>query len=450
VSIRLRLIIWHCAVFAIGVISFALVVWFGTRAVLRDQIDTGLILQANGLQQFLQRETLGPGEAAAVEEIREFSTGLPEGTGVQLFNRDGKLLYSQPAIKLAAILEQPATLIHQGNPFRAFGQPVTVFGQEYRFTLWRSLKDSEEALDDLRLVLVALVPAFILLSFGGGWFLGIRALQPVDEITETAKKISLQNLSGSLPVPRHRDELQRLCLAWNEMLHRLYKSANQLQQFTADASHELRTPVALIRATAELTLRQERSPDDYRHALRKVQTESEELTHIIEDLLELSRAESSQSGFFFEPLRVQDLVLTIRPAVENMATKNGVDFDVHVPSEELRVPGDRGALRRMLLALLDNAIKFTPSPGRVELRAARIEHQVVLEIRDTGIGISEQDLPRIFDRFYQADNSRSGRGVGLGLSIVQRIVKAHHGEITIESQPGQGSIVRVFLPLNHT
>lgn len=449
-SIRLRLIIWHCAVFAIGVISFALVVWFGTRAVLRDQIDTGLILQANGLQQFLQRETLGPGEAAAVEEIREFSTGLPEGTGVQLFNRDGKLLYSQPAIKLAAILEQPATLIHQGNPFRAFGQPVTVFGQEYRFTLWRSLKDSEEALDDLRLVLVALVPAFILLSFGGGWFLGIRALQPVDEITETAKKISLQNLSGSLPVPRHRDELQRLCLAWNEMLHRLYKSANQLQQFTADASHELRTPVALIRATAELTLRQERSPDDYRHALRKVQTESEELTHIIEDLLELSRAESSQSGFFFEPLRVQDLVLTIRPAVENMATKNGVDFDVHVPSEELRVPGDRGALRRMLLALLDNAIKFTPSPGRVELRAARIEHQVVLEIRDTGIGISEQDLPRIFDRFYQADNSRSGRGVGLGLSIVQRIVKAHHGEITIESQPGQGSIVRVFLPLNHT
>jgi len=444
------LIIWHCAVFAIGVISFALVVWFGTRAVLRDQIDTGLILQANGLQQFLQRETLGPGEAAAVEEIREFSTGLPEGTGVQLFNRDGKLLYSQPAIKLAAILEQPATLIHQGNPFRAFGQPVTVFGQEYRFTLWRSLKDSEEALDDLRLVLVALVPAFILLSFGGGWFLGIRALQPVDEITETAKKISLQNLSGSLPVPRHRDELQRLCLAWNEMLHRLYKSANQLQQFTADASHELRTPVALIRATAELTLRQERSPDDYRHALRKVQTESEELTHIIEDLLELSRAESSQSGFFFEPLRVQDLVLTIRPAVENMATKNGVDFDVHVPSEELRVPGDRGALRRMLLALLDNAIKFTPSPGRVELRAARIEHQVVLEIRDTGIGISEQDLPRIFDRFYQADNSRSGRGVGLGLSIVQRIVKAHHGEITIESQPGQGSIVRVFLPLNHT
>jgi signal transduction histidine kinase len=447
VSIRLRLIIWYSVVFTIGLTAFALVVWFGTHATLQDHIDTGLILQAGGLDEFLRRETHGPGEAAAIEEIREFSTGLPEGNGVQLFTHDGRLLFSQPPTTLATMPAQPATLIYQGNPIRALGQPVTIFGHEYRFTLWRSLKDSEAALDDLRLVLMTLVPAFILLSFGGGWFLGNRALRPVDEITKIARKISLQNLSGSLPVPRHRDELQRLCMAWNEMLHRLNTSAQQLQQFTADASHELRTPVALIRATAELALRQDRPPDHYRNALREIQRESEELTCSIESLLELARADSGQFGFSFATLTVQDLVMGIRTQVENLAMQTNIEFVVHLPSEELSVLGDRGALRRLLLALLENAIKFTRSPGRVELTAARVEQQVLLEIRDTGIGISAHDLPRIFNRFFQADGSRSGSGVGLGLSIAQWIVKAHNGQIEVESQSGQGSIFRVLIPL---
>jgi signal transduction histidine kinase len=251
-------------------------------------------------------------------------------------------------------------------------------------------------------------------------------------------------------VPRHSDELQRLCVAWNEMLQRLHASVQQLQQFTADASHELRTPVALIRATAEVTLRQDRSPDAYRNALQRIQDESEELTRSIEELLELARSDSGHSGLSLEPLTVQDLVLGIRFQIETIAANNNIDFVVDLPSEELTVLGDRGALRRMLLALLENAVKFTTTPGRVELRATQLGSQVVLEVRDTGIGIAAPDLPRVFDRFYQADSSRSGRGVGLGLSIAQWVIKAHHGQIAVESRLGHGSIFRVSLPMDQT
>jgi two-component system heavy metal sensor histidine kinase CusS len=446
VSIRLRLILWYSLVFAAGLTAFAVVVWVGTREVLRNDIDTWLTRQADGLEQFLHDETVGKGEAAVMEETREFSSGLPKGSGVQLFSRDGRLLLSKPEVTIGGFPERPETFIDNQATLRALTRRVTIEGDEFRIALWRSLEESEQALADLRLVLIAMMPAFLLLSVAGGWFLSRRALQPVDDITAAARKISLQNLSGALPVPSHKDELRRLCEAWNEMLGRLQASAQQLRQFTADASHELRTPVALIRATAELTLRQERSAPEYRDALKRVQQETEELTYVIESLMELARADAGQSRFAFGPVDIRDLVSEVRPQVEPITTQNNLDLEVRLPRERLSVIGDRGALRRLLLVLLDNAIKFTQAPGRVEVRAASSANEVVLEVEDTGIGISQQDLPRIFDRFYQADSSRSGRGVGLGLSIAQWIVQSHHGRIEVRSSPGQGSLFRVFLP----
>ena len=445
-SIRLRLIFWYSSVFAVGFTAFAVIVWIGTREVLRNDLDVWLTRQANGLDHFLQMETHGKGEAAVVEETREFSSGLPEGSGVQLFSHDGKLLFSKPEATLSGFPEQPITVIDDQARLRALTRRITLEGEDFRFAMWRSIVESERALSDLRAVLMAMTPVFFLLSVAGGWFLSRRALRPVDDITAAARNISLQNLSASLPVPPHRDELQRLCEAWNEMLRRLESSTTQLRQFTADASHELRTPVALIRATAELTLRHDRSSEEYRAALQSIRQGTQELTRIIEDLMELARADAGWSRLTLAPLDIGEIVREVCPQIEPMTAQSHLDLAIQLPPEQLTVVGDRGALRRLLLALLDNAVKFTCAPGRIELRARKAENLVVLEVEDTGIGISNKDLPRVFDRFYQADPSRSGNGVGLGLSIAQWIVECHSGRIEVHSAQGKGSIFRVSFP----
>jgi signal transduction histidine kinase len=246
---------------------------------------------------------------------------------------------------------------------------------------------------------MALVPAFVVLSLGGGWVLSRRALRPVDELTEAARRISLENLSASLPVPPHRDELQRLCEAWNEMLRRLDTSTQQLKQVMADASHELRSPVALIRTTAELALRRDRPATEYREALQKIQTEAEEITQVIENLSELARADSGQLAFSFSRLDVRDILQEVRPHIEPLTAQQRINLQLQVPEEELPVRGDRSALKRVLLVLIDNAIKFTSALGRVAVRGRIAADEIVVEVEDTGVGISNHGLPHIFDLF---------------------------------------------------
>lgn len=445
-SIRIRLIIWHSTVFAVSLIGFALVVWLGTRAAVSNDIDTWLRFQADGLARFIKEETHGTSEVAVIEEAREFSSGLPKGSGIQLFDQNGRLLLSKPDAVLGLVGKQPATFVADESRLRAMSGGVTIGSQDYQFTLWRSLDSTEAALGDLRLVLILMVPAFLVVSVVGGWLLSRRALRPIDEVTEAARRISLQDLSSSLPVPRHGDELQRLCEAWNEMLRRLDDSARQLRQFTADASHELRTPVALIRTTAELTLRKERTPEQYQEALRGIQKDAEKLTELVRNLMDLARADAGQSRFSLDRLDLRELVYEIRSQAESITSQNNLNLAVHLPQNELPVIGDRAALRRLLLVLLENAIKFTPAPGKVSMRAEDIAGEVVLEVEDTGVGIPPEHLPRIFDRFYQADESRAGAGMGLGLSIAQWIVQGHNGRIEVQSRVGSGSVFRVFFP----
>jgi signal transduction histidine kinase len=445
-SIRLRLLIWHSAVFAAGLAGFAMVVWFGTRAAILDHIDVGLVRQADGLELFLEKETHGSGLAAVVEETREFSSGLPLGSGVQLFDSDGALAYAKPAVSMGLAFPEPATLLVNARQVRALTRDLTVRGDRYTYSLWRSLDDTESALTDLQHVLLMLVPAFLVASIAGGWLLSRRALRPVDDLTAAARHISLSNLSTTLPVPRQADELQRLAQAWNEMLSRLDDAARKLRQFTADASHELRTPVALIRTTAELALRQKRAPEEYEASLQRIQEESQELTTVLEGLMELARADAGTTRFALVPLDLGTLLLEMQPQVEPMISGAGLTLSLHTPPHELPVCGDRSALRRLVLLLLENAVKFTAAPGRVSLRAVRTAENVTLEVEDTGIGIAQSELPRIFDRFYQVEDARSGKGAGLGLSIAQWIVEGHQGRIDVVSTPGAGSTFRVSLP----
>ncbi len=439
--------LWYSGSFAAALALFAGMVWMGARHALNADVDLWLNGQAEGLARFLALEPLSPDAEAVAEEAREFSTALPAGSGLQLIENGGRLLLSRPHARapIAHSVGAVEAATWNGTPIRSAARETVIGGRRYVLVLWRSTQESDAVLRRLAGILLALAPALLLLSAGGGWWLSRRALAPVDEMTAAARRVSLDDLGARLPVPPHGDELSRLGQAWNEMLDRLEHSAGRLRQFTADASHELRTPLAVMRTTAELALRHERTPEEYREALAGVRLGTEEMTRMIENLLELARADAGQLPVSRTKQDLSAVVDEAAAHVRPLAEQKAIRIESSSQGQ-LAVSGDRGLLRRLLLIVLDNALKFTPRQGRIAIRAFREGPACVVEVADNGCGIAPQDLPRIFDRFYQADAARSGGGSGLGLAIAQWIVLSHRGTIQAESEPGQGTRVRIALP----
>ena len=291
----------------------------------------------------------------------------------------------------------------------------------------------------------------LILASAGGYWMSRRALAPVDKITRTAMEIEVQNLSKRLPITGTGDELDHLSSTLNAMLARLEDSFRRITQFTADASHELRTPVAIIRTTAEVARRRPRTEKEYAEALDRILAESERTTTLVEDLMNLARADEAGEETVAEPVRLDDVVRTACADAGQMAVDGGLTL-IHGEVDDCTVFGDSAAIRRLLIVLLDNAIKYARPAGGiwVDLRLCRWRDRaaVRLEVRDNGIGIGAEDLPHVFERFYRASKDRSRRidGVGLGLSIAKSIVERHRGQIEMESEAGKGSTVRVFLP----
>jgi signal transduction histidine kinase len=284
----------------------------------------------------------------------------------------------------------------------------------------------------------------LIISAFSGYYLAARALSPIDRITQTAQRISAEDLSARLNPQKTDDEVGRLAATFDNMLARLENAFRRERQFTADASHELRTPMAATQAILGVTLEKDRTPQEYRQALRDISEETDRLQGLVENLLFLARGDQRNPAPF-ELIDFSHLLLdtteTLRPLVE----AKGLRFDVSVP-EEITLIGNTDGLIRLFINLLDNAIKFT-SHGEIRLLAWKGEEFVRIKVSDTGSGIPDQDLPNIFDRFYRVDTSRSTQGSGLGLSIAQEIVHQHAGELTVTSRVGQGTDFTVCLPI---
>jgi len=312
--------------------------------------------------------------------------------------------------------------------------------------LW--LFDRDDIFGRHRVVLL-LSPLLLVLASGGGYWLSRRALAPVDQITQAAQDINSNNLAKRLDVPQSGDELQRLSQTLNSMLERLEASFKRITQFTADASHELRTPLALMRTTTEVSLRTSQTVVDYREAQQEVLAELEKTSSLVEKLMLLARADAGVETLEHTPLNLAE---SLRDACKDgkvLAAAKQLTFTEDIESQELFVEGDSYALHRLFLILIDNAVKYTPSGGSITVGLKRSGGSAVAEFRDTGIGISADDLPSIFERFYRADKARSREfgGVGLGLSIARWVAEAHRGSIEVQSTPGTGSAFSVRLPL---
>lgn len=451
--IRVRLTAWYFVVLGVILSLFGLIAYFAMRASIHRTVDEELRTRMEGVRRLIDR-TAKYGTEDLQRELREHSV-LAEGALLQVSDQQGNWLYRSASLsryevpRIQETTAEPSTMVFKSVPLRVLNASVNVDNQSYLVQVAAELDDFYDALHRFGALLLVSIPIFLLCATAGGYWLSRRALAPVDQITQTARSISVQNLSSRLVVPKTRDELQRLSETLNGMLERLEAAFKKITQFTADASHELRTPVALMRTRAELSLRKPRSAEEYRDALAQVHSELEKTSSLVEKLMLLARADYGAETLQLAPTNLAEIVRDACGQGATLAEAKKIDFYRNIPKEPVWVEADPHALGRLFLILIDNAVKYTPSGGRVEVAVKGEGRSALGEVRDTGIGIAEEDLPHVFERFYRADKARSREsgGVGLGLSIGRWIAEAHAGTIEVQSSLGHGSVFQVRLPV---
>jgi heavy metal sensor kinase len=335
-------------------------------------------------------------------------------------------------------------------PVRVLTQPVREAGRVTSLVqVGMSLETVAMTRRRFLLVMATVLPLALLFAGGGGWLLARRALRPVDRMTEATRRISAEHLSERLETTGSDDELDRLAVTLNDMLGRLDAAFRQVRQFSADASHELQTPLTILKGEIEVALRAPRSPEEYQRVLVSALEESERIARLVEGLLLLSRADAGVLRMDRQPVDLAELIADVSEYMRPLAEAHGVAMELKSVLP-ITIQGDRAHLRRLLLNLVDNGIKYTPAGGSVSLTLQRDAAWAVLRIADTGIGLEPEELEQVFQRFYRAPAAveQGKEGSGLGLCIARSIAEAHGGHIQVESSPGQGSAFTVFLPLD--
>ncbi len=452
VSIRMRLTTWYSAILLLGLVGFGVGMSVALEHRLLKGVDEVLEARIAGTHTTLELEgNLTPEQLRL--ELSEFARETAEGDLIQLRDDRGLDLLPDPepsARPRPRFAMEPSgfrTESRGGRSYRVLSSRFSFSGHEYQAVAASDLARVHSVMLDFRRFLLLMIPIVLAVAGLGGYWISRRALAPVDEITRVATSISVQSLSRRLDVPQTRDEIQRMSVAWNGVLERLEGAVRRIQQFTADASHELRTPVALIRATAELALRRDRSAKEYRDALQQIQDEAERMTELTDSLLALARADANQAEMPLERTDIRSVVESVVSQVKATASERGVRLDSDVNGEPMIALANEPAIRRLLLILCDNALKHTPGGGSVTVGTLRVGDGVRVSVEDTGEGVPPEAAPHIFERFYRSDKARgSGSGAGLGLAIAQAIAQRHRSVITLESEPGRRTRFEFVLP----
>jgi heavy metal sensor kinase len=456
-SIGVRLMLWYLAIFAMGELVFGASMWFILRHNMYDIVDDGLGDQIEDLRNFLASQKPDSTVAKLQEEADETYAIEHSGDYLQIHLGNADLIYRSPFLEQHPAVLMPPDQIKrpifrsrrvERRPFRFAYEKLNVNGRTYTVQVGVPADDVIEILHLFRSSLLMFGPALLLVAAVVGYWMSRRALGPVDALVQTAREIGGANLHSRLQKLNTGDELQRLADTLNEMLDRIETAFQRVTQFTADASHELRTPVSLIRTEAELALRRSRGEAEYQESMRHILLEAERTTALIEELLALARADSGREALHMEPVDLRHTLRSLVGGWKQVAAIRDLDFCPAIDHSETFVMGDEIMLRRLADILLDNAFKYTPTPGSVRLSLEQKPDSAVITVQDSGVGIAQEDQSKIFERFYRVDKARSRAqgGTGLGLSIAQWIVTQHRGSITVESRPGEGATFRVELP----
>jgi heavy metal sensor kinase len=452
-SIRARLDTWYSSILAVSLCTFGAAAYLAMSHSIRITMDSALAQHLEGVRAILA-EDAPQGLAALKDELQEYADGVGTLGGVRVADAQGKIIFSSPGMEAPKIFGHRRRSLFgysriNGQKLRVLREPVDSGGIRYDVLVGSSTEDVDRALDLFGLTLILAAPFFLLLAAVVGDWMSRRALAPVGEITQAARNIGARDLSARLAVPHTGDELERLADTLNDMLDRLEGAFLRITRFTADASHELRTPVSVIRTGAELALRKQRPEQEYRESLAQILHESEKVSQMIDQLLVLARADSGPAVLPLTRTNLREPLIDACAEASPLAEAKQQIFSENVPLESLWVRGDPSSLERLFLILLDNAVKYTPNGGKIDVHLNADGGFAVAEIRDTGVGIAPEHIPHVFDRFYRVDPSRAREsgGTGLGLAIGHWIAEAHHGEIRVASQSSKGSSFQVRIPL---
>ena len=456
-GLRTKLTLWSSLVLSASMAAGFLWVHIGLRSVLAGKNDAFLERKAAELSAVARDARTGGTDALVAEIRREVSAYEAEGLVVVVRSR-GNVLVAPVSdksrvlshrIASAGLGQTPETITLPGSSERYRFIRVDLGSPDESLELGLSLAETESTLSQFEGRVAAGGLVFLLLAVLGGLFLSRQALRPVGLSIRTARGLNPENLSARLPRTGAGDELDELAGTINGLLDRLAAYHAQIIRFTADASHELRSPLAAMRAAVEITLGQPREIQEYRNVLASLGEQCERLTALVNGLLLLARADAGEVDVRRESVDLAALVSDVTDTYEPLAEERGVGLTAHTTSP-VPVLGDSPRLRQLVTNLVDNAIKFTPAGGTVTLRVECDGTRARLFVSDTGEGISESDLPHIFERFYQVSSARSSGGCGLGLSICRWIVNAHGGTIEAKSNEGTGTIFLVMLPIANT
>lgn len=474
-SLRFKLTLWYVFILGIVLIAFSSFLYLTLSKSLYRDVDTKL----RSLAEFIATESVSPMSKFGfgnMDQTLEASMSLrPIGKFIQVLDESGRigrksdnLKNVQLPISLNALKNASMGLVTfetnrslNNAPLRIVTLPVAEKNQSMRIVqVASSLEDVEDALNTLLLILIITVPSALIMASLGGQFLAYKALKPVDQITQTARMITSQNLNQRISPPKVKDEISRLIETFNEMITRLDQSFRQIKQFSSDASHELKTPLTILRGEVEVALRKERTLPEYQKVLQSNLEEVHRMAQIVEDLLLLSRADNGEIQLSRKEMNLSDILKEMIPQTQFLIQPQNLHLQALLPEEEVRFFGDPLRIRELFLNLIENAVKYTEDGGRITIQLSK-DHSGVsgnerekefaeIRVTDTGIGIAKEEQERIFDRFFRVDKARSREqgGSGLGLSICKWIVEAHQGKILVESELGKGSSFIVRLPLD--
>ena len=450
--IRVRLTLWYVFMLALTLLLFAAGLYAFVAREERQSIDATLRERAVTFARGYDSEASeGPSERAAAETARDFARGEGE---VFVYDGSGKPIAqsdktgnpaSIPVVRsaFANALAGRARFITADRETRCIVVPL---GQHYVAVITQSLAREAEALSRLRQAMAIGIPVALVVAAAIGFLLALRSLAPVSRMTEIASRIEAENLSERVDFAHPSDELGRLGTVLNALFERLERSFEQQKHLLADTSHELRTPVTIIRSEAEVTLSRERNDTEYRDALEIIRSEATHLSTLIDSVLLLARADTRQNRIANETFSLNDVTQQSVHALRTVAERRGIDLSCGT-NGPMPMRGDAELIRRMLLNLLDNAIKFTDRGGKVRLDVNRADDAYLIRVSDTGRGIPKEAQPHIFDRFYRADRARSrdanretASGAGLGLSIARWIAEVHGGDVRLAQSSPAGSI----------
>jgi heavy metal sensor kinase len=471
-SVRVRLTLWHAGVVA----CLLLVLAFGTYQLLvrnsTRRVDSSLVDVASSFLATVQAElrdshgseTFRDCVAAAIQEhsYRETTFSVFDAQGNRILASPISPSFLAEEVSRYDALRQQATsgptndrpfrtLKATGRLYRGYSRPFTADGATYVLVTLQSLRGEKEFFAALQQTYGLVIPLAVLLAAVGGYFLARRSLSPVVVMSNQAERIGAKNMQDRLAVRNTEDELGQLARSFNRLLDRLDSSFQHQRRFVADASHELRTPVAILAGETEVALSKEhRSPEEYRESLEILRKEALRLKRIVEDLFTLTRADIGQlpltpSSFYLDELAA-DCVHNCR----TLAQAKQISLTCS-QAGELPVTADESLLRRMLLNLLDNAIKYTPVGGAVTVTCSHMNGSYTVAFSDNGPGIPSELQPRIFERFFRADESRgrndgASGGAGLGLAICRWIAEAHHGRLELSKSDATGSTFTFSMP----